>query len=130
MNSVVSSAKVSALDSFDAYFMPVMFFVCVILIRRISTIKMNRYGEITSPWGTPCSRFMQSVRCPPRRICASLCLRNVLIQVIISGPKPSVLRVLCMKLCDMESKAFLKSIRRMIPDCCFEMVWRIRLKLP
>ena len=87
---------------------------------------MNRYGEITSPWGTPCSRLMQSVRCPPRRICASLLLRNVLIQVIISGPKPSVFRVLCMKLCDMESKAFLKSIRRMIPDCCFEMVWRIR----
>ena len=62
MKSVVSSAKVSALDSFVPYVMPVMFLVVVIFISRISTIIMNRYGDIMSPWGTPCSRLMLSVR--------------------------------------------------------------------
>ena len=49
MKSVVSSANVSALDSFFAYVMPVMFLVEVILMSKISTINMKRYGEITSP---------------------------------------------------------------------------------
>ena len=105
MKSVVSSANVSARDSLDAYVIPEMFLVEVILMRRISTININRYGDITSPWGTPCSSFKLSVRWPPVSICASLSLRKVLIHVTMSGPKPSAVSVLCMNVCDIESNA-------------------------
>ena len=127
IKSVVSSANVSARDSFVAYVIPVMFLVVVILISRISTMIMKRYGDITSPCGTPCSRFMQSVKCPPRRICASLFRRKVLIHVMMSGPKPSVLSVLNIKVCDKESNAFLKSMSRMSPDFFVLMVFLIKL---
>ena len=56
---------------------------------------------------------MHSVRWLPRRIWDFLLLRNVLIQVIMSGPKPSAVSVFWMKVCFIESNAFLKSIRRM-----------------
>ena len=79
-----------------------------------------------SPWGTPCSRFILSVRCPPNKICASLFLRNVLIQVTISGPKPRVVSVLYMKLCDMESKALRKSMSKIRADFFFEIVFLMR----
>ena len=119
IKSVVSSAKVSALASCLAYVIPVMCFVVLILMSKISTIIMNRYGEIMSPCGTPCSRFILSVRCPPVRICASLLLRKVLIHVMMSGPKPKALSVLLMNECEIESKAFLKSIRSMSADFFF-----------
>ena len=66
MNRVVSSAKASALASDRAYTMPWMFLLFVILISRISTIKMNNCGDIMSPCGTPCSSRISSVRFPPR----------------------------------------------------------------
>ena len=97
MKSVVSSANVSARDSSVAYVMPVMFFVVVILMSRISTMMINKYGEMMSPWGTPCSRWIRSDRCPPVRICASLSRKKVLIQVIMSWPKPRALSVVFMK---------------------------------
>ena len=56
----------------------------------------------------PCSRLILLVRWPPSKICASLSLRKVLIQVIMSGPNPRVFSVVCMKVCDIESKAFRK----------------------
>ena len=49
MKSVVSSAKVSALASCFAYVIPVMCFVVVIFMSRISTMTMNRYGDMMSP---------------------------------------------------------------------------------
>ena len=53
MKSVVSSANVSARDSSVAYVMPVMFFVVVILISKISTMIIKMYGESISPCLTP-----------------------------------------------------------------------------
>ena len=46
------------------------------------------YGEITSPWGTPCESIIFSDMWPPIRICASLFVKKSLIQVMMSGPKP------------------------------------------
>ena len=40
----------------------------------------------------------------------------MVIHVIISGPNPSVLSVFFIKVCEMESKAFLKSIRSISAD--------------
>ena len=37
-----------------------MFFGFLILKSKISTIKTNEYGEMTSPWGTPSSRLIFS----------------------------------------------------------------------
>ena len=45
----------------------------------------------------------------------------------MSGPNPSALRVLCMKVCYIESNAFLKSMRSMSPDFLLLMVCLIRL---
>ena len=55
------------------------------------------YGEITSPWGTPYERRIFSDMCPPIRICASLFVKKSYIHVIMSGPKPISLSVLCIK---------------------------------
>ena len=88
---------------------------------------MNRYGDITSPWGTPCSSFKLSVRWPPVSICASLSLRKVLIHVTMSGPKPSSVSVLCMNVCDIESNALRKLISNISPDFLLLMVCWIRL---
>ena len=44
----------------------------------------------------------------------------------MSGPKPRVFRVLCMNVCEIESKAFRKSIRRMSPDFLFLIVCSMR----
>ena len=127
MKSVVSSAKVSALASCFAYLIPVMCSVKEIFMSKISTIIMKRYGDIISPWGTPCSRIILSVRCPPVSICASLFFRKVFIQVIMSGPKPSAFSVVSIKVCEIESNAFLKSIRSISADFFFFIVCLIRL---
>ena len=68
MKSVVSSAKASARASLRAYVTPMMFLVFMIFIKRTSTMMRNKYGEIMSPWGTPCWRCIVSVRCPPAKI--------------------------------------------------------------
>ena len=106
---------------------PVMFFVAVILISKISTMIMKMYGERMSPCGTPCSRFMLFVRWPPSKICVSLFFRNVFIQHMMSGPNPKVCNVFSINLCEIESKAFLKSISSISPACLLDIVCLIRL---
>ena len=53
----------------------------------------------------------------------------------MSGPNPSALSVLCMKVCDMESNAFLKSMSSMSPDfllliVCLIRFMRLMMQLP
>ena len=97
MKSVVSSAKASALESLSAYVTPVIFFVFVIFIKSTSTMSKKIYGLIISPWGTPCCKCIVSVRWPPAKILASLCVKNNLMYFMMSGPNPSVLSVEKMK---------------------------------
>ena len=75
MNIEVSSAKVSERDACVAYFIPSISCVLLILVSNNSTVRINTYGETTSPWGTPCSKSIFLVSSPPRRMYASL-LKN------------------------------------------------------
>ena len=60
MNIEVSSAKVSERDALVAYFIPSISCVLLILVSNNSTVRINTYGETTSPWGTPCSKSISS----------------------------------------------------------------------
>ena len=69
---------------------------------------------------------MGSVRLPPMSIWAVRLCRKSLIHAIMSGPKLSALRVLKMKVCEMLSNAFLKSITSMRFDSFLVMVMFMR----
>ena len=71
-----SSAKISALASPFAQVIPVKCLVYLILRAKISTLSRKMQGEMTSPWGTPCSKRIFLDRCPPSRIVASLLLKK------------------------------------------------------
>ena len=72
MNIEVLSAKVSERDALVAYFIPSISCVLLILVSNNSTVRINTYGETTSPWGTPCSKSIFLVSSPPRMMYASL----------------------------------------------------------
>ena len=55
-------------------------------------------GEIMSPCGTPCSKRIFPVRCPPMTMWATLSVKNNLTQSIMSSPKLKAFKV-----CEMNS---------------------------
>ena len=93
MSKYVSSTKVCALISSCVWsLIPFKFLLLVIFIRSISTAMMKIKGEIISPWGTPCSKTIFSVRCSHKRILAIISLRNNCNQLMMSSPELKFLK--------------------------------------
>ena len=75
-------------------------------MRSISTATIKMYGEMTSPWGTPCSKSIFLDKWPPSSIYASRQSKKIEIHLTMSDLNPSSFKTVVMKLKDFAELGF------------------------